>query len=397
MAAPSASARLQHGLTILELMIGMTIGLIASLVIAQVFSQSEAHRRATTGSADSQQSGTIAAWRMMRDIRMAGSGLQHGPTIWGCALDAWLDGTQLLPRAVAWPAPFAGFPGALPLAPVVVLSGGGTAPDAILTMSARTSASAAAIPATVLHDSEFTVTAAVAMAPRDVLLMTDMITPNAPCRVGQVADGFVVPAVGAPPRNVPTGAPGTRYNGPGGFTTMPAGGDLLVSNLGMPSFTMYGVTNRSLVQYDVLQTNGVAVPTVQAENVESLQVLLGLDDGTAGVANDNVIDRWVRPTTVGAWGSIALLNGGPGTVQVKALRVALVVRSPEPVQGAMPVETVVFPDQPTALQVRIPIAGGDRQYPRQIYEQVIPLRNQWIALCSENRRAVNVPAAGACS
>jgi hypothetical protein len=52
---------------------------------------------------------------------------------------------------------------------------------------------------------------------------------------------------------------------------------------------------------------------------------------------------------------------------------------------------------PAALQVRVPIPAADRVYGRQVHDLVIPLRNQWIALCTEARRANGVPAVGTCS
>jgi len=395
MAAIRKSARRQSGMTILELMIGMTIGLVASVAIVQVFSQSEAHRRSTSGAADAQQAGTLASWRLMRDLRMAGSGLQHGQTLWGCALQAWRGGNLLLPRAGAWPAPFAAVPAALPLAPIAVRDGGGTAPDVILVMSARSGAGPAPLPASVVSATELNATTSVGFAPNDVLLMADM-SAVLPCQLGQVAASYAaLPGVAAP-KAIPLGASGSGYNGPSGFANMTADRDYAVFNLGpSPSIMMYGIENRSLVQLDVLQTDGVTVPTIQAENVENLQVLYGVDDGNGGVANDNVIDRWVTPGTVGF--TVAdMLGGAMGALQVKAIRVALVMRSAEPSQRAGPSQVVVFPDLPTTLQVVIPIPAGERAYARQVYDLVIPLRNQWIALCSEGRRAGAIPAPGTC-
>ena len=383
-------------MTVLELMIGMTIGLIASVVIVQVFSQSEAHRRATAGGADAQQAGTLASWRMMRDLRMAGSGLQHGPTLWGCALQVWRGGTPLLPRpSGAWPAPFAAFPAALPLTPIAVIDGGGTASDAILVTSARGGAGPAPLPASVVSANELNVGTSPGYAARDLLLMADMSTVG-PCQIGQVDDTYA-PIAGQPaPRSIPTGAPGSGYNGPSGFASLPANRDYALFNLGAaPSIVMYGVTNNSLVQFDVMQPNGLNVPTVQAENVENLQVLLGVDDGVGGVANDNVIDRWVVPGT-GAFTAAAMMGGGIGALQVKAIRIGIVMRAAEPSQRAGAAETVVFPDLAAPLQVRVPVPVAERVYARQVYDLVIPLRNQWIALCSEERRANAVPAPGSC-
>jgi len=389
-------ARRQAGLTLLELMIGMTIGLVGSLAIVQVFSQSEVHRRTTAGAADAQQAGTIASWRLMRDLRLAGSGLQHGQTLWGCPLQAWRGGATLLPRGGGWPAPFAAMPAALSLAPIAVLDGGGNAPDSIVVMSARTGAGPAPLPASVVSATELDATTSVGFAANDLLLLADMGAVM-PCQIGQVAPGYAaLPGVPAP-RTIPLGAVGSGYNGPAGFTNLPADRDYAVFNLGRtPSIAMYGIEGRALVQLDALQTDGLAVPTVQAENVENLQVLYGVDDGGGGgVANDNVIDRWVTPGTPG-FTVAEMLGGGMGALQVKAIRVALVMRSAEPAQRAGPAEVVVFPDQPAALRVVIPIPAAERAYARQVYDFVVPLRNQWIALCSEGRRAGAIPAPGTC-
>lgn len=391
----TTSRRRQLGITIIELMVGLTIGLIASVVIVQVYAQSEVHRRSAAGAADAQQGGTLASWRLMRDLRMAGAGLQHGPSLWGCGLRAWRGGTALLPRPSSWPAPFAGMPSALPLAPIAVLDGGGTAPDAIVVMSTRGGAGAAPLPVSIVSDTELNAATSVAYGAGDLLLVADMGA-VAPCQVTQVAAGYLAP-VGVPaPRSIPLAGAGSGYSGTSGVTTLAADRDYAAFNLGRsPSMVMYGVTNRSLVQMDVLQTDGVAVPTVHAENVENLQVLYGVDDGGGGVANDNVIDRWVSPATAG-FTMAEMLAGGAGALQVKAIRIALVMRSAEPSQRTGPAQVVLFPDLPTSLQVLVPIPTDERAYSRQVYDLVIPLRNQWIALCSESRRAAGIPAVGAC-
>lgn len=390
-----AAARRQLGMTLIELLIGLTIGLVASVVIVQVFSQSEVHRRAASGGADAQQAGTLASWRLMRDLRMAGAGLQHGATLWGCPLRAWRNGAALLPRPSAWPAPFAGFPSTLPIVPIAVADGGGANPDAILVMSARGGAGSAPLPVSVVGTGELNATTSVGYSAGDLLLVADSGN-LVDCQIGQVSAAYAAPAGVPAPRVIPLTAANSGYTGPDGFTNLAANRDYAAVNLGRaPSMVMYGVANRTLVQMDVLQTDGVAVPTVQAENVENLQVLYGVDDGGGGVANDNVIDRWVSPAATG-FTTADMLAGAMGALQVKAIRIGLVMRSAEPSQRAGPSQLVVFPDLPTALQVVIPIPAAERAYSRQVYDLVIPLRNQWIALCSEERRAGGVPAAGAC-
>ncbi|PKO25696.1 MAG: prepilin-type cleavage/methylation domain-containing protein [Betaproteobacteria bacterium HGW-Betaproteobacteria-8] len=65
----------QSGFGLVEVMVGMVIGLLATLVIMQVFSTYENQRRATTGSSDAQTNGSIALFNLQRDIQMAGYGL----------------------------------------------------------------------------------------------------------------------------------------------------------------------------------------------------------------------------------------------------------------------------------------------------------------------------------
>lgn len=65
----------QLGFSLVELMVGLVIGLLATLVIMQVFSTFEGQKRTTTGTADAQTNGSLALFTMQRDIQMAGFGL----------------------------------------------------------------------------------------------------------------------------------------------------------------------------------------------------------------------------------------------------------------------------------------------------------------------------------
>lgn len=70
-----ASVRLQQGLSLVELMVGMVIGLLATLVIMQAFTFFESQRQATSGSADAQTNGSLALMNIQRDFQVAGFGL----------------------------------------------------------------------------------------------------------------------------------------------------------------------------------------------------------------------------------------------------------------------------------------------------------------------------------
>jgi prepilin-type N-terminal cleavage/methylation domain-containing protein len=67
--------RRQKGFTIVELMVGLAIGLIATLVIMQTFSNFEGNKRSTTGIADAQTNGSIGLYMIQRELQFAGYGV----------------------------------------------------------------------------------------------------------------------------------------------------------------------------------------------------------------------------------------------------------------------------------------------------------------------------------
>jgi type IV pilus assembly protein PilW len=71
----------QDGFGMTEIMVGMGIGMLAMVVVMQVFSQSEGQKRSTTGGADAQSNGAIGLYMIERDVRMAGWGMD--PALFG--------------------------------------------------------------------------------------------------------------------------------------------------------------------------------------------------------------------------------------------------------------------------------------------------------------------------
>jgi type IV pilus assembly protein PilW len=65
----------QAGFSLIEILVGLVIGLLATLVIMQVFSVFEGQKRTTTGSADAQTNGSIALYSIEHEMKMAGFGL----------------------------------------------------------------------------------------------------------------------------------------------------------------------------------------------------------------------------------------------------------------------------------------------------------------------------------
>ncbi len=62
----------QAGFTLVEIMVGMAIGMLATIVILQVLSVFETQKRSTTGTADAQTNGSIALYNISREMQNAG-------------------------------------------------------------------------------------------------------------------------------------------------------------------------------------------------------------------------------------------------------------------------------------------------------------------------------------
>lgn len=65
----------QSGFTLIELMVGLVIGLIGTLVIMQTLSVFEGQKRTTVGTANAQVNGSIALYNIQRLVQVAGYGL----------------------------------------------------------------------------------------------------------------------------------------------------------------------------------------------------------------------------------------------------------------------------------------------------------------------------------
>lgn len=62
------------GFSMIEILIGLAIGMLASLVVLQLFADNEARNRTASGSADAQTTGAITLYQMQSNIQRAGYG-----------------------------------------------------------------------------------------------------------------------------------------------------------------------------------------------------------------------------------------------------------------------------------------------------------------------------------
>ena len=112
-----------RGISLIDLMVGLAIGLLATLVILNVSVLFESRRKATVGAADAQISANYALALLERDLRMAGGGLGP-PDAFGCIIHR-VVGSATEKTLVLWP--------------VTITHGANGAPDTLFVMSSAKS------------------------------------------------------------------------------------------------------------------------------------------------------------------------------------------------------------------------------------------------------------------
>ena len=100
------------GFTLVEIMIGLLIGVIGIVVIMQVFAVSEGFKRTATSGSDAQVNGGLALYLLQREIRIAGYGMNSLVPMGCSSIVVWNDttGTSVNLRMVPFEINPAGIP-----------------------------------------------------------------------------------------------------------------------------------------------------------------------------------------------------------------------------------------------------------------------------------------------
>ncbi len=369
-----------RGFSLVELMVGILISVIGTLAMLTAFAKFEGQKRTTTAGNDAQENGTFAAYELEREIRSAGSGFVQGKnySFPGCPVSARLGGSTVLPHAGPFAAPFASFPAAVQVIPVLIQAGTGpataTTPDTIAVIGGnpgiRVFQAAVQVGTTA---TSLVVDNGIGILAGDYLAGA----PNAgTCAIANVS----AVASAAPPTFT-----FLAMNAPvGGFVGTPN-----VLDVGpTPTFALFGidttVTPNTLDRYDMLAG---AAPAGIADGVVMLKALYGVDDGAttasipgSGVSGDGIVDEWVQP--IGAtWGYAALMARTPAALlsisQIKAIRLVVVSQSELPERakdytGAVSLD--LFADLGTLKYTMTTLP----QYRYRVYDETIPIRNAFV-------------------
>jgi type IV pilus assembly protein PilW len=404
----------QSGVSLIELMVAMVIGLVVSLAIYGVLNANEGRRRTTTSTNDIDQSGAYTIYQFSKIIRSAGSGfggtsntiLSPSGNAFGCGLLAAQSGTAVLPAA-SFPAPFAAVATAanaapakgIRLAPVIIFPSAATSGDVLMVMSGSGGLSEALTDFSAKPTvNSLTMTSLAGFRANDIILVTDSAggLGAANCMVEQVSSTFVPSAT-----SLALPLAGTYYTANVGTNTLisysastpnPTSSAL---NLGQsPVFNMFGVgANNTLFSYDLLSPANAASntaganPSVFADNVYAMYAIYGVDDdGNPATTTLN----WKLPTDANY--TPAKLLAGTAAANallqtIKAVKVGIIMQSALPEKQAVIASPGVtytganatvklFSDTPAATQITRAVTPTNVRY--RVFEVTIPIRNSLI-------------------
>ena len=339
----------QRGFTLVEIMVGLVIGMLATIVIIQVLSVFETQKRSTTGTADAQTNGSIALYNISREMQNAGYPLMPAASSALECTNLYIDGTLVDISSIS---------------PVTIIDGINGASDSITIRYGTTPGGGVPSPigaAPVVND----VTLGTAVSPGSNLGCTfpvpappdvSLIINGTTCALSTVtalSSGVTPPTVTL--QNVTAAAVGANF-----------------ACLGTWNEIVYRVSSGSLQRAGV---DSVA-------DIVNIQAQYGIS--AAGLANNNAlfnqVTQWVDATG-GTWAAPSVANRN----RIKAIRIAIVARN-----AKMEPADVSEKCSGATLEGPCSWVGGPeinlldddanwKRYRYRVFETIIPLRNMFWA------------------
>ncbi|WP_164931965.1 PilW family protein [Janthinobacterium sp. 17J80-10] len=352
------------GFSLVEIMVALVIGMLACIVMLQVFALSEERKRTSTGASDAQSNGVMMFYQLQRDIGQAGFGF-NSATVFNCNT-TWKVASG---SDIATP---------IPLAPVTInppatiVPAGDANTDTLLVMYGNGNGQPQGVEIK-FGTSEYTVTLPLEFKQNDRViaaaggcgaasLFIDQVTQD----ITQVSDKVKVAT---------------------GFA-----GDMLY-NLGQsPTVLAYRIHKGNLTVCDYLvndcsldaKKDDASIWTPIAPNVVSLRAQYGRD--TTGTM-DNIPDVY-HQITPGSASDTSGIAAGCGWARIPAVRLALVTRSgqydKEEVTASAPTWAASAADNPagsTAAAINLSGNTDWKHYRYKTFEGLMPIRNvTWLGV-----------------
>lgn len=345
---------INKGFSLVELLIGLIIGLLATLAVSNAFTQFEQRKRNVSGGADAQTNGNLALYYIQRDAQNAGFALptfKNDPSPFDCA-----NTTTITQDAVS-----------INLSPIIITEGGNTR-DTINVRYGNAANGGAFISdlSGTIAAPQFKTTLFGCLA-GDVVLLQNATK----CSLGRLQTN---PAVNSGNTTL------SVANLTGNMTDADIGLNAHVACLGDWNQYQFAVNNNFEMSRTGGFQSGAKFPDSAASPIVSDIVALQAQYGISADLTTNQVSSWVDATNdFGPTMTVANRN------RIKAIRVAVVARD-----GGLQKNNVSQACNGTAVGLRnVCIWSGDdtpsnvdlsgianwQRYRYRVYETAIPLRN----------------------
>jgi type IV pilus assembly protein PilW len=380
----------QRGMTLIELMVALVIGLGVTLAVTTLLIAGENHKRTTTSTNDAEQTGAYVFHSIDGVLRGAGSGFAESayPSPDAGVLGCKLNAGAILPAA-AFPSPFGSFLGGasstLRVAPLLI--GQNQSPDGksdVLAVMGGSGAAGGVSRQVTVAGNATTVTLdnAVGFVASDLFLVSQNGT--ADCLLEEVA------SVATPTLTLDTTLPYYTSGVTTTISTLAASTSSYVTPLGNAAvnnlqFELIGVdANHTLYSYDLLQNQKLVqspgstdAAQAIADGVYEMHAIYGIDTN-----GDGILDTWAAPglPTDPTYDINTVMINAATMRKIIAVRVALVLRGQYYDKNTVsPATLTLFSGLTngggTSLQKSVAISAADQHYRYRVFEFTVPLRN----------------------
>lgn len=370
----------QRGISLIETMVGLTLGMLVVVVILQVWGVFEDQKSRSVSGSSAQESGLLAITQIEQDVRSAGAGLTDSAAFDCTTTYSYYES----PTGTASPAP--AYSVNMSMVPVQITDGG--AGSDTLTVK-RGSDFLGALPATITKtmpssSSELNLSTVAGFADGDVVIAVDSATGNCTVMMVTQVQGAALklqhnpggtttynPAVSYQNAiNAPYTAPWPAYS---------TGAKILkVGQLISHTYTTNSSNN--LVLTDLSNPAG-SVTSILASDIVKLKAQYGVATTVGG----QTVDDWVSATAATGWNVL----DAEKVRKIKAVRLVIAARSSKiEISDIQPATTncpsgvvnygpCAWPDTAADPAPVIDLRSDSnwRRYRYRVYQTIIPIRN----------------------
>ncbi|GAB2180552.1 hypothetical protein DLREEDagrD3_07750 [Denitratisoma sp. agr-D3] len=349
--------RHSHGFSLVEILVGVAIGLIGIVIMFQMFATWEERKRTSASGSDAQISGSIALYQLERDIRLAGYGFGASTSV-GCTVNAY---------DAARPTPAFTFP----LLPIQITDGASGAPDTITVLHGDSPMMPGSVTFTSSSASSKTTNSRTSLRRGDLVIAAQ----SSSCGMVEITgdsngDGITVDHNTGNYTNYKNVTGAARFNGAGGLGVAFTAGNLF--NLGTgPQRNLWQVRNGKTlgnvndlryVDSDGDNSNDFAEV---AEGIVNLQAEYGLDTD-----NDTIVDTW-QVAAPAAWNMVRAIRVGLLARSQQYEKVAVTTQAPAWAGGTFTMTNL----DGSSGAIATSDANDWRHYRYRVYQTIVPLRN----------------------